>query len=170
MPLLAACQKAPPSEATASPAAGVAASAAVLAAPEAPASSAAAAGARPWFEGAWRGTFKAELLRIELPAGGVKEWKQDDGKRASGAGELGISVSADGDVSGAAHGALGDLVVSGRAEGDRVALTLRPTEPAGFHGFALASPSPEGMQGPLTASSGDSLQARQGQVTWSRAP
>ena len=159
LPLLAACQKAPsPNEAA--PRASAPASVTPLASAAAP---------RAWFEGVWQGSFQAELFRIELLAGGVKEWKQDDGKRASGAGTLELSIAADGSVTGSASGALGKLAASGRADGDRVALSLSSTEPEGFHGVVLASQTPEGMRGTLSASSGDSLQVRKADVTLARA-
>lgn len=158
VPLVAACQKAPPSESTAAPASASAAPSAKPAAPE-----------RPWFQGSWRGTFDAQPFRIELPAGGVKEWKQDDGKRASGPGTLELEIAADGTLSGKGSGALGELVASGHAETDRVAISLRAAEPEGFHGFVLAAQTPEGLRGTLQASSGDSLVVRRADVTFTRA-
>jgi len=160
-PFVAACQQAPKVEPVA--AASASASSAAVAAPPA------AAAKRAWFEGAWQGAFKAELQRIELAAGGVKEWKQDDGKLSSGPGKLELQIAADGAVSGSASGALGDLQVTGHAEADRVALTLTSASPDGFHGFVLASQAADGMQGTLSASSADSLQVRQAAVTLSRA-
>lgn len=159
LPLLAACQKAPPSEATPAPSA------------PAPSVAASAAPAKPrnWFEGGWQGTFRAELFRVELPAGGVKEWKQDDGKRASGPGKLELSIAEDGAVSGKASGALGELAASGRAEGDRVSLSLSSVEPEGFHGYVVASQTTDGMRGTLNASSADSLLVRKADVTLSQA-
>lgn len=160
--LMTACQNAPKGEASASatPLASVSASAAPAAAP---------AAQKPWFEGDWQGRFEAALFRIELPSGGVKEWKTDDGKQASGAGELSLTVSADGTVSGSAKGALGELTVSGRFEGDRAALTLVPATPGGFQGVVLATRDGDTLKGTLNASSGDSLQVRRAEVTLSRA-
>jgi hypothetical protein len=155
-----ACQQAPKPTPTATTPSALASSSASAAVP---------APAKPWFEGAWQGVFRAELFRIELSVGGVKEWKQDDGKQASGEGTLTLQAAADGTVTGTAHGALGDLSVAGRADGDRVALTLSAADASGFHGLILASQTPEGMKGTLNASSGDSLQVRQASVTLTRA-
>jgi hypothetical protein len=130
---------------------------------------AAAVPAKPWFEGTWQGAFQAELFRLELPSGGVKEWKQDDGKKSSGEGTLSLQAGPDGGVTGTATGALGELAVAGRVEGDRAALTLSSAQPDGFHGVILASQTPEGLKGTLSASSGDSLQVRQASVTLTRA-
>jgi hypothetical protein len=159
--MAAACQNAPRSEAVPS----------ASAAPAAPPSTvpSAAPVEKPWFEGAWQGSFTAELFRVELPAGGVKEWKTDDGKQASGAGQLSLDVSPEGTAHGSASGALGELTVSGRFEGERAALALAPVTPGGFQGVLLAEKSSDGLKGTLRASSGDSLQVRRADVTLSRA-
>jgi hypothetical protein len=138
-------------------------------APSASAVAPASAPAKAWFEGAWQGVYQAELFRVEVPVGGVKEWKLDDGKQASGAGKLSLEAAADGSVTGSASGALGELEISGRVDGDRAALMLASGEPNGFHGVILASQAPEGMKGTLTASSADSLQVRRASVLLSRA-
>lgn len=149
--------------------AGAAASASAVVSAAAAPSAAPLAAKAAWFEGSWQGAFQAELLRIELPAGGLKEWKQDDGKKASGEGKLSLEAKPDGSVTGTATGALGELAVSGQVDGDRAALTLTSAAPEGFHGVILATQAPEGMKGTLNASSGDSLQVRQAAVTLSRA-
>jgi hypothetical protein len=131
--------------------------------------SAAAAPAKSWFEGSWQGAFQAELNRLELPVGGIKEWKQDDGKKSSGEGKLSLEAGPDGGVTGTATGALGELTVAGRIEGDRAALTLTSAQADGFHGVILATQTAEGLKGTLSASSGDSLQVRQASVTLTRA-
>lgn len=146
------------------PAAGSAAAPSSAAAPRA-----SAAPAKPWYEGAWQGTYKAELLRIETAAGGVKQWKEDDGSKASGEGKLSLEATSDGTVSGSATGPLGEHSVSGKVDGDRVALSLTPAQADGFRGVILASQADGGIQGTLNASTGDSLQARRATVTLSRA-
>jgi hypothetical protein len=155
-----ACQKAPKTDVVATGSAPSSASVAP---------SAAAAPAKPWFEGSWQGAFQAELNRLEVPVGGVKEWKQDDGQKSSGAGLLSFEAGPDGGVTGTATGALGELTVAGRIEGDRAALTLTSAQADGFHGVILASQTPEGLKGTLSASSGDSLQVRRASVTLTRA-
>jgi hypothetical protein len=158
--LLAACQgsgkeQAPPAASTA---------AAVSAAP-----SASAAPPAAWYSGSWQGTYKAELHRVELPAGGIKEWKKDDGAQASGEGKLSFDVTAAGDVSGKASGPLGEQVVTGRVEGERVALTLTPVETNGFQGVILAAQAAEGIKGALNASTGDSVVVRKAEVVVAKA-
>ncbi len=122
-----------------------------------------------WYEGSWQGTYKAELHRIEMKAGGVKEWKKDDGAQASGEGKLSIEAKSDGTVSGQASGVLGEQVVSGRIEGEHVALKLTPAQPDGFQGVIVAAQAPEGIKGSLSASTGDSLVVRKASVTFSKA-
>lgn len=161
--VVAACQNTPKSEPTPN-ASSVPASSAAAPSPPAP-----KAPSKAWFEGAWRGAFQAELFRMEVPAGGVKEWKTDDGARASGPGELSLEVGADGTVTGSGKGALGELTVTGRFEGDRAALALAPATPGGFQGVLLATRTGERLEGTLSASSGDSLQVRRAAVTLTRA-
>ena len=131
--------------------------------------SASAAPAAAWFEGSWQGTYTAELHRIEMAAGGVKEWKKDDGAQASGEGKLSIEAKSDGTVSGQASGVLGEQIVSGRVEGEHVALKLTPAQPDGFQGVIVAAQAPEGIKGSLSASTGDSLVVRKASVTFSKA-
>ena len=158
--LATACQQSPKTDAP-----GVASAGASVAAPP----SASAAPPKAWFEGAWQGAYQAELFRIEVPAGGVKEWKQDDGKKSSGEGKLSLQAEPDRTVTGDASGALGDLRVAGHVDGDRMTLTLTPSQNDGFHGVIVAAQTPEGMKGTLSASTADSLQARQANVTLTRA-
>ena len=158
--LTAACQQSAKTDPPGAPAT----TASVAAAP-----SASAAPPKAWFDGSWQGAFQAELFRIELPAGGVKEWKQDDGKKSSGEGKLSLQAGPDATVTGSASGALGELAVAGHVDGDRMTLTLTPSQNDGFHGVILATQTPEGMKGTLSASTADSLQVRQGSVTLTRA-
>jgi hypothetical protein len=156
--LATACQQSPKTDAPARSAAPI------VAAP-----SASATPPRASLTGAWQGVYQAELFRIELPAGGVKEWKQDDGKKSSGEGKLSLQAEPDGSVTGNASGALGELLIVGHVDGDRMTLTLTPAQSDGFHGVILASQTPEGVKGTLSASTADSLQVRQASVTLTRA-
>jgi hypothetical protein len=155
-----ACKGSPES---AAPAASGAAAQSAAAAPVA------SAPAKASYEGAWQGTYKAELLRIETTAGAVKQWKDDDGSKASGDGKLSFVAASDGTVTGSASGPLGQHTISGKIEGDRVALSLIPAEADGFRGVILASQSGDAIQGTLSAATGDALQARRGTVTLARA-
>ncbi len=162
--LATACQQSPKTDPASVDSARVAS-----AAPAVSVAPAASATAAAWFVGAWQGAYQAELFRVEVPVGGVKAWKDDDGKLASGDGKLSLQAAADGSVSGTASGALGELSVVGHVDGDRVTLTLHSPQPDGFHGVILATQTPEGLSGTLSASTGDSLQVRQAKVTLTRA-
>jgi len=148
---------------------GLAGAAQASVAKAASAAPSARAPSKAWFEGAWQGVFETQLFRIEVPAGGAKEWQQDDGKKASGPGKLAFDAAPDGCVTGSATGALGNLLLRGRIDGERAAFELSSSTADGFHGVVLASQTPDGMKGTLSASSGDSLVARQATVTISRA-
>ncbi len=124
---------------------------------------------KPWYEGAWQGSYQAELHRIELAAGGVREWKKDDGSAASGAGSLSLTAAADGSVDGTAKGPLGEQRVTGRVEGDSIALSLVPVAADGFRGIITGSKAEGGIRGALQASSGDSLTVRKASVTLAKA-
>lgn len=151
-----------------SPERAPAAGSSALAASSASAAPVTSAPAKPWYEGAWQGSYKAELLRIETAAGSVKQWKDDDGSKASGEGKLSLEAASDGTVSGSATGPLGEHGVSGKVDGDRVALSLIPAQHDGFRGVILASQAEGGIRGTLSASTGDSLQARRATVTLAR--
>jgi hypothetical protein len=157
--LAAACQRSPKTDDGTS----------VASPPSSRSSAPSAVASAAWFVGAWQGAFQAELFRVEVPFGAAKEWKTDDGKEASGEGKLSLHVAADGSVTGATSGALGELSVVGHVEGDRATLTLVSARSDGFHGVVLASQTPEGMSGTISASSGDSLRVRQAKVTLTRA-
>lgn len=133
------------------------------------ASAASAAPAKAWYEGAWQGTYKAELLRLQTAAGGVKQWKDDDGAKASGEGKLSLEAAPDGTVTGSASGPLGEHSVAGKVDGDRLALSLIPADAEGFRGVILATQQDGGIKGTLNAATGDSLTARQASVTLARA-
>ncbi|HEY6081090.1 MAG TPA: hypothetical protein VIW29_19880 [Polyangiaceae bacterium] len=158
---LVACQGAPKSQ----PAELASASASAA---TAPASASAAAAPMPWFSGRWQGSYDAELHRIETAAGGVKEWKQDDGKQAAGPGTLSLEAKPDGSVSGSASGPLGEQNLLGHIEGDRVALTLTSSAENGFRGVIVAAQVGSDIKGVLSASTGDSLSVRRASVTLSK--
>jgi hypothetical protein len=158
--VLLACKPAP-EQSPPAPATSAATSASVAAVP--------AAAPKAWYEGSWQGTYKAELQKLETAAGGPKQWKDDDGSKASGDGKLSLEAAADGTVSGTATGPLGEQGVTGKIEGEQVALSLAPAQGDGFRGVILASQKDGAIQGTLNASSGDSLQARRGSVSLSRA-
>jgi hypothetical protein len=157
-----ACKKDEPSP---SPAASAAAPASASAAPK-------AAPEKPWFAGAWSGTYAAERFAIELPIGNVPAWKKDDGSKASGAGKISLDVSPEGTVSGSADGPLGKHVARGSVEADTLRVEFVPegTGADTFRGVMLVTREGDAAKGELRASSGDSLTVRRANVTLAKAP
>lgn len=123
----------------------------------------------PWFSGRWSADFVVEAHPIEMTRaeGAVSEWSKDEKKVGVGPAKLELEVSAGGDVTGKATGALGDLEVRGRAGGEelRAELSAHGGEPAKtFAGVVLASRSGEKLEGKLQASTGDSLLVRRAEL------
>ncbi len=149
-----------------------AASGSVASAAAAPSASADALPQKSWYEGSWSGSYSAERYAIELPIGSVPAWSKDDGSKASGPGELKLTVDADGLVSGSAKGALGSHVVRGRVMEDTMRLELLPEEPSSeaLRGAGLTQREGESLKGELRASSGDSLTVRKASLTLTKQP
>lgn len=122
---------------------------------------------KPWYQGTWSGAYQVALHRVELPAGGVREWKTDDGGVASGPGTIQIDVDAEGSASGKAEGALGTLQVRGLADDEGLRLELLPAskpEPGAFRGVLVATREDDKLRGTLRASTGDSLVVRAAEI------
>jgi hypothetical protein len=137
--------------------------------PAAPASAAASASAKPTqlpgAAGEWTGTYDARHYLIEMSKkeGAVREWEADKGEAHSGKGELLLRIAEDGSVSGSSTGPLGELVITGEFDGERLRLRLSPVNPEkqpAFFGHLLAERKGEVFKGRLQASSGDSLTVR----------
>jgi len=151
--LCAAC-KAQPSDAPPTAAAPASAAVAALAAPK----------ARPWFSGGFSGTYEAKLAPVEVPAGGLREWKSDDGTLLSGPGKLTLQVDDEGLVDGSSEGALGADHASGKVEDDTLRVLLAPTDASGLRGVLVATRDGDGFKGSIQASSSDSLRVRRATV------
>jgi hypothetical protein len=138
------------------------ASAALLA----PTASAAAPAAKPkpWFSGAFQGTYEAKLAPVEVKVGAVREWGADDGKASSGPGKLELKIDDDGVVDGAGDGALGASHASGKVEDDTLRVVLAPDHSSGLHGVLVATKDGAGFRGSIEASSSDSLKVRQAAI------
>lgn len=134
-------------------------------------SATAGAAERAWYEGSWSGTYESALHRIELPVGGVRAWKDDDGKAGSGTGTLNLSIAQDGRVSGEAEGPLGPLTVSGELDGETLRVHLAPDGGGGkdFRGVLVAGREGDRLRGTLRASTGDSLVVRAAPVELNKA-
>jgi hypothetical protein len=124
----------PPREPPPRPAApGTAAAASGSAAPPPPTSEASPSAATPppSLVGVWHGRYEAKKGSIELPPKVPgKTWDKDDGKVATGAGDVTLEIGPDGTVKGTAAGALGKQVVSGHLEGTMLRTSVMPEDPA----------------------------------------
>ncbi len=117
----------------------------------------------PWYVGRWTGSYDAQHYLIETKKGeGLKAWAEDDGSDGAGKGKLELDVKPDGQITGTASGALGEMIASGQAEEDSLRVTLKPKEPSdtSFQGFFIAKREGKSAKGRLQASSGDSLKVR----------
>lgn len=119
--------------------------------------------------GRWSGTYESKKARVSLDPG-VKDkaLEADDGKAASGKGEIEVVVAADGTVSGRVSGPLGPGTLSGLAETDGITATLAPEDPGAdgaMAGTLALEPSQSDWKGTLRASSGSGEIAREAEVT-----
>ena len=122
--------------------------------------------------GPWSGSYRAarHLVQMEkkeaLPA-----WAKDDQKQGVGEGKLELVIGPNGTVSGTSSGPLGELVVSGRAEGGAVRATLVPRDPSAegaFRGYLVAQAAGDRIQGQLQVSSGDGTLVRRASLDLGR--
>jgi hypothetical protein len=95
------------------------------------------------FAGSWQGSYDARKGAVELPPK-VKDVVRggDDGKAMVGAGNVELTISADGDVRGKASGALGTATLTGRADEGAAALRASwfpddPTAPNAMTGVLI---------------------------------
>jgi hypothetical protein len=124
--------------------------------------------------GRWSGTYESKKARVSLDKG-VKDkaLEADDGKAASGKGELELTIAADGTVTGRVTGPLGPGLLSGMAEADGITATLAPEDPGAdgaMTGTLALEPAQSDWKGTLRASSGSGEIAREADVTVKLAP
>jgi hypothetical protein len=120
-----------------------------------------------WFVGRWKGTYDAQHYLIETKKGeGLKAWADDAGNEDAGKGALALDVKPDGEITGTATGALGEMTATGQVDEDTFRVTLRPAKPSetAYQGFFLAKREGDVLKGRLQASSGDSLKVRDAPV------
>lgn len=149
------------------------ASPAASAAPSAAAPSAQASAKppeKPWFEGEWHATLDVQRHQIEQTKqeGKIKAWAEDDAK-ATGKGDMKLTIDGTGNVTGSVTGPLGELAAAGMLDENTLRVRFQPKQaelppPEIFNGVLLAEKSGEGFAGDLQASSGDSLVVRKASV------
>ena len=82
-------------------------------------------------QGSWRAAFTATKASVDLPEAAPRydAWQGDDGSLASGKGEISLSVTPDGGVTGSVSGSLGDMRIQGAVEEGTLRAVVTPTEP-----------------------------------------
>ncbi|HEX3773548.1 MAG TPA: hypothetical protein VHV51_03735 [Polyangiaceae bacterium] len=136
-----------------------------------PSASAATAQAKPWYSGAFEGTYQAALAPVDVQVGAVREWVKDDGKAASGPGKLDLKIADDGIVDGTGEGGLGASHAHGKVEDDTLRVVLSPDDAStGLHGVLVATKNGDGFRGSIEASSGDSLVVRKAPIELKKQP
>lgn len=128
----------PRPDATERPAAATASAATAASAAPSGSSVRPAAGAEA-FVGTWEGRYDAKKGSAFVPKDVKDKSPSDDGKRVVGAGTVTLKVAPDGRVTGTSKGALGELDVSGKTDGEWLRATLTPLDPS----------APEAMTGIL---------------------
>jgi hypothetical protein len=161
-----ACRKSSPAaEAVASASAAPAIASVVSAVPS-------AAPAPNALAGTWSGVYRAVHHPVQMDKKeALPAWAKDDQKIGVGEGKLELVVGPNGSVSGTSTGALGELVVSGRAEEGIVRATLMPRDPSvegSFQGYFVGQPVGDRIAGQLQVSSGDGAVVRRASVDLDR--
>lgn len=135
------------------------ASSAPAVASAAPAAAPAAAGASAT-AGSFAGKYTAKASSLYLPD--TKEmqrvkWRGDESTEGLGAGELTLTIAADGSVQGESTGPLGAMVLVGQAQGDTLAATLqrKTATDGGFTGTLHAKKNGAGYAGEMNLSRHD---------------
>jgi hypothetical protein len=126
--------------------------------------------AKPWFVGGFSGQYDAKLAPVEVKTGALHEWSIDDGKTASGAGKLSLTIDDNGVVDGSSEGALGPSHASGKVEDDTLRVAFLPDDPTSLRGVLVAQREGDGFKGTMQASSSDSLKVRSAAVELKKQP
>jgi hypothetical protein len=165
----------PTAKTESAPSASSTASAAPASSPT-PGTSSSAAPGPPEASKRYRGSFKAKKRKIAPQSTAEDDaWKRDDGKAASGPGEIDLTVTGT-DVTGTVTGPWGKLSVNGQLSSEGLAATVTPSrDPAStpghsFEGVLTGKPAGDGLDIEMRVSSGDALLAREGSGHVAPAP
>lgn len=123
-----------------------------------------------WYGGHWKGEFVAAKRQPGLSAkeGAPAAWDKDDGKRFAGPSTLEVNVDSSGNVTGRVTGALGDLAVRGKIDGDELRANLVPkTQDVATiqNGYVVLTHEADSLKGRLSAATGDALVMRHSEMT-----
>jgi hypothetical protein len=118
-----------------------------------------------WYVGTWKGdaTVSKRPSATSTKEGGPAAWDKDDGQKLTGPIIVEISVDPQGEVSGTLKGALGDLGVRGRAEGNELRSNLVPKSDdiaAIQNGYLILTRNSDALKGRLSAATGNALMMR----------
>ncbi len=155
----------PSSAAAASPAASSAAAEAPSA--QADTGAAAVAEASPW-QGTWEGRYDAKKGSVVLPPK-VKDpvRQKDDGKQATGAGTVTLTIAPNGELKGTAKGALGSATLVGKVEDDVVRASVFPEDPRApdaMTGILIGKLKDDAIQAELRVTGPDATLVRESPV------
>jgi hypothetical protein len=120
-------------------------------------------------EGSWQANFEATRSNPILDAGVVEpSWRLDRGERGTGKGRLEMAIDPGGALSGRAHGALGDLELTGLLDGEFARATIQPASGVNgadaFRGMLVARRVGDAFEGRLDVSSGDGRVVRTAKI------
>ncbi len=115
----------------------------------------------------YTGDVTTALAPITPSANGGSFVGNNKAPEGQGVTKVKLVTYADGRVEGLTSGALGDLRIGGRADGDNVSATLTPVspKPQAFGGTLIGTTSGKAFTGALYASSADGSMVRKGDVT-----
>ena len=107
--------------------------------------------------------------KVALPSGvKVTAWRADDGKALAGKIDLDVVLAADGTIGGSGKGALGELIVTGAWDAEKVHAEVASKDPAAenaVRGTLEATLSDKGLVGTLRASSSDANLVREAEIS-----
>jgi hypothetical protein len=124
----------------------------------------------------WTGTYRSAAGAIHVPDGGEWsgfKWRGDDA--GDGVGDGTMTLTVDGTtqrVEGTAAGAIGEVLLTGAAQGGQVTASVRRKDPAdrGLTGTLVATQTADKVDGTMRLSFGDAHILREASFTLAKAP
>jgi hypothetical protein len=124
----------------------------------------------------WTGTYRSVAGTFHVPDGGEwsgYRWRGDDAGEGLGEGPLSLTIDPSGRiVTGTAGGAIGDALIDGAADAERVTASLRRKNPSdrGLTGTLVATRRDGGLEGTMRLSFGDGHLLREATFHLAPAP
>lgn len=118
-----------------------------------------------WYVGTWKGdaTASKRPSATSTKEGGPAAWDKDDGQKLTGPISVELTVDSRGEVSGTLKGALGDLGVRGKVDGNELRSNLVPKSDdiaAIQNGYLVLTRNTDSLKGRLSAATGNALMMR----------